>query len=62
MRYLTISANIPNFDLILQPFYLSPLVTFARVSSSQTQLIKRVCRGARPYFSAYGYSDYDPDP
>jgi hypothetical protein len=62
VRSLTISPNIQNLDLILEPFYLSPQPIVTTVSSARTQLIERVCHGHRQYFSAYGYSDYDPDP
>ena len=62
VRYLTISANIVNFDLILQPFYLLPIVTLQHASASQTHTIEQVCRGRNRYFSGYGYSDYDPSP
>ena len=62
VRYLTISANIANLDLILYPFYLSPINVLTDGPSTKAEAIQRICRGRHPYFSGYGYSDYDPDP
>jgi len=62
IRYLTVSANIENNELVVPPIVLPGLRTLNHVTTRQYELARRICGKSSSYYSAYVYSDYeDPD-